>query len=68
MKKDHPPTPQGPQSAGPGNAHGVQPPGRPDDSATEPIFPEPAPPAEDPDAMARRVLEQAKKQAKRDRR
>ncbi len=61
MSKDGHPTPQGPKSAGPGNRHGVQPPDRPDDSAIEEIVPPPAPPAKDPDAMARRVLDQAKR-------
>jgi hypothetical protein len=57
------PTPQGPKSAGPGNARGAPPQDSPDDSALDalgPTTPDEARPAQNPEAMARRVLDQAR--------
>ena len=56
-----PPTPQGFQAAGPGNAHGVPPGDAPghDGEATRPFHPEGGKPAADPEAMAKRLLDAA---------
>lgn len=55
------PTPQGPQNAGPGNAHGAPVEDSPGPSGLDlrPFDPEGGRPASDPEAMAERVLKQA---------
>jgi hypothetical protein len=56
------PTPQGFQSADPGNVHGVPPGDSPALGGLEerPVSPEGGRPAADPERMARRVLDQAR--------
>jgi hypothetical protein len=57
------PTPQGFKAAGPGNLHGVPQENSPGDAGLdlEPFHPDEGRPAKDPEAMAQRVLGQARR-------
>ncbi len=61
-KQDHQPTPQGFKAAGPGNLHGIPPEDSPGDAGLDlkPFHPEGGRPAQDPEAMAQRVLDQGR--------
>ncbi|WP_372623169.1 hypothetical protein [Falsiroseomonas sp.] len=62
-KRQGEPTPQGYQAAGPGNLHGVPPDDAPGEPGAErvPFHPDAGRPAEDTEAMAQRVLDQARR-------